>query len=53
MKHRLSKGCPAKRAFVTGAESGLGLALCKELAQDGWTIGISDIKAFFFLSFFS
>ncbi len=33
-----------KRAFITGAASGLGKALCLELAADGWTIGISDIN---------
>lgn len=43
MKHHLSKKFPAKRAFITGSGSGLGLALCKELASDGWTIGMSDI----------
>lgn len=44
MKHRLSEKFPEKRAFITGAASGLGLALCKELAVDHWTIGMSDIN---------
>jgi len=44
MKHQLSKRFPKKRAFITGAGSGLGLSLCKELATDGWTIGMSDIN---------
>ncbi len=43
MKYRLSEKFPAKRAFITGAGSGLGLCICKELAADGWTIGMSDI----------
>lgn len=41
---RLSEKFPHKRAFITGSASGLGLALCKELAGDGWTIGMSDIN---------
>lgn len=42
--YRLSKQYSKKRAFITGAASGLGKALCLELASDGWTIGISDIN---------
>lgn len=42
--YKLSKKYPQKRAFITGAASGLGKALCLELARDGWTIGISDIN---------
>lgn len=42
--HQLTKRFPKKRAFITGAGSGLGLCLCKELASDGWTIGMSDIN---------
>lgn len=40
----LSKNYPEKRAFITGAASGLGKALSHELAQEGWTIGMSDIN---------
>ncbi len=42
--NKLSSLHPRKRAFITGAASGLGKALCIELAADGWTIGISDIN---------
>lgn len=42
--YNLSSHYPQKRAFITGAASGLGKALCIELAADGWTIGISDIN---------
>lgn len=40
----LTKRFPLKRAFVTGAASGLGLEICKLMAQDGWTIGMADIN---------
>ena len=42
--YKLTNQYPQKRAFITGAASGLGKALCLALASDGWTIGISDIK---------
>ncbi len=42
---KLTANYPKKRAFVTGAASGLGLALCKQLAGNGWTIGMADISA--------
>jgi NADP-dependent 3-hydroxy acid dehydrogenase YdfG len=42
--YKLSTLHPSKRAFITGAASGLGKALCLELAADGWTLGISDIN---------
>jgi NADP-dependent 3-hydroxy acid dehydrogenase YdfG len=42
--YKLSQHHPQKRAFITGSGSGLGKALCHELASDGWTIGISDIN---------
>ncbi len=41
---RLSAKYPQKRAFITGAGSGLGLAFAKALAKDGWTLGITDIN---------
>ena len=44
MQYQLSSNYPTKTAFITGAASGLGKALCHELATDGWTIGISDIN---------
>ena len=36
---------PKKRAFVTGAASGLGLAICERLAKGGWKLLIADINA--------
>ncbi len=39
----LSKKYPYKRAFITGAASGLGLALCKALAAEGWVLGMADL----------
>ena len=44
MKYTLSHQHPQKRAFITGAASGLGKAFCIELAQDGWNLGIADIN---------
>ena len=41
----LSRRFPAKRAFITGAASGLGLALARALGQDGWTLGLLDVSA--------
>ncbi len=40
----LSRRFPQKRAFVTGAASGLGEALCLALAQDGWTLFMADLR---------
>jgi NADP-dependent 3-hydroxy acid dehydrogenase YdfG len=40
----LSSFHPKKRAFITGAASGLGKALALELAGDSWTIGMADIN---------
>lgn len=44
MRYTLTKTYPQKRAFITGAASGLGKSLCIELAQDGWNLGIADIN---------
>ncbi len=44
MKYLLTQQHPNKRAFITGAASGLGKAFAIELAQDGWTLGIADIN---------
>lgn len=41
----LSRRFPAKRAFVTGAASGLGLALTRLFARDGWSLGLLDVSA--------
>jgi NADP-dependent 3-hydroxy acid dehydrogenase YdfG len=39
---RLNARFPRKRAFITGAGSGLGLELAQQLADDGWTLGLFD-----------
>lgn len=39
---RLAARFPRKRAFITGAGSGLGLALTHALAKDGWSLGLFD-----------
>ena len=41
---QLEQRFPQKRAFVTGAASGLGLAICKRLAARGWRLLIADIN---------
>ena len=41
----LAERFPRRRAFVTGAGSGLGRALALHLARDGWTLGIQDLNA--------
>ena len=41
--YELTNRYPGKRAFITGAASGLGKALATELARDGWTLGLADI----------
>jgi short-subunit dehydrogenase len=33
---------PRKRAFITGAATGLGLELAKALAAEGWVLGLFD-----------
>jgi NAD(P)-dependent dehydrogenase (short-subunit alcohol dehydrogenase family) len=41
----LEQKFPKRRAFITGAASGLGLAICERLAQNGWKLLIADINA--------
>ena len=41
----LEQKFPQKRAFVTGAASGLGLSICENLAGKGWKLLIADINA--------
>jgi len=40
----LDQKFPKKRAFITGAASGLGLAICRRLAPRGWKLLIADIN---------
>jgi NAD(P)-dependent dehydrogenase (short-subunit alcohol dehydrogenase family) len=40
----LAERFPGRRAFVTGAGSGLGRALAARLASEGWTLGIQDLN---------
>ncbi len=44
MSLSLTNRFPGRRAFITGAASGLGLAFCRHLAADDWTLGIADIN---------
>jgi NAD(P)-dependent dehydrogenase (short-subunit alcohol dehydrogenase family) len=39
---RLNARFPRRRAFITGASSGLGLELARALGHDGWTLGLFD-----------
>jgi len=43
MSLSLTNRFPGRRAFITGAASGLGLAFCRHLALDEWTLGVADI----------
>lgn len=40
----LEQKFPQKRAFISGAASGLGLAICERLAASGWKLLICDIN---------
>ncbi len=42
---KLANRFAKKRAFITGAGSGLGFAFAMALSTDGWTIGITDIDS--------
>ena len=42
--YQLTQNHPQKRAFITGAASGLGRAFANELAKEGWTIGMADMN---------
>ena len=42
---RLARRLPRKRAMITGAASGLGLAFSKRLSAGGWTLGLMDRNA--------
>jgi len=41
--NQLQKRYEQKRAFITGASSGLGLAFATALGQNGWKIGLADL----------
>lgn len=40
----LNRRFPAKRAFITGGASGLGLELARALAREGWSLGLFDVE---------
>lgn len=39
---RLNRRFPRKRAFITGAGSGLGLEIARLLGAEGWSLGLYD-----------
>lgn len=41
---RLSDKFSTRRAFITGAASGLGRSFALALAKEGWTLGLSDVN---------
>jgi len=41
----LAQRFPAKRAFITGAGSGLGRAFATQLAASGWRLVLLDVSA--------
>lgn len=41
--NNLSQRFPGKRAFITGAASGLGLACAEILAREGWQLILTDV----------
>lgn len=41
----LARKYPSKRAFITGAGSGLGFAFAELLAKEGWKLAITDVSA--------
>lgn len=41
----LSQRFPGKRVFITGAASGLGLAIAESLAREGWRLILTDAEA--------
>lgn len=43
-RYKLSERLPRKRAFITGAGSGLGRQFSLELAGDGWILGLADFN---------
>jgi NADP-dependent 3-hydroxy acid dehydrogenase YdfG len=46
MVYTLSTQHPQRRAFITGAASGLGKSFCMELAKDGWLLGVADLNMY-------
>ena len=40
----LARRYPARRVFITGAGSGLGLCLARRFGAAGWTLGLNDVE---------